>query len=117
MRSTPVSKARLVAQLLAKRFMAEGRMAVVQQPIGSVDDAVQLAASRHKPLVWEQTAAFSGLSVQAVGVEEGKDEPGVVIYAAKGAAKAFKILPKEIDGVKVSVRRIGLVSVNPDQAR
>lgn len=111
-----MSKARLVAQLLAKRFMAEGRMTVIPQSIGSVEEGMQLASSRNKPNAWTETAAFAGLSVQAVGVEEGKAEPGVIIYATKGTAKSFKSLPKEIDEVRIVVRKIGLVSVNPDQA-
>jgi hypothetical protein len=74
------------------RFMAEGRMAVISQPMGTVEDGIQLASSRQKPNLWPETSAFSGLSVQAVGVEEGKQDSGVVIYAAKGTVRSFKAI-------------------------
>ena len=57
-----MSKARLVAQLLMKRFMAQGNLAVAPQRLGSAEDGLQLAAARHKTEVWEETSAFSGLA-------------------------------------------------------
>jgi hypothetical protein len=112
----PVSKARLVAQLLMKRFMAQGNLAVAPQRLGSAEDGLQLAAARHKTEVWEETSAFSGLAVQAVGYEEGKENPGVVVYVTKGSAKALRRFPRAIDDVSVEIVKVGLVSVRPDQA-
>src|SRR5436189_4710585 len=111
----PVNKARLVAQLLVKRFMAEGSISVVPQRLGSAEEGMQLAAAKNKPALWKETEAFAGVAVQAVGHEEGREKPGVVVYATKGSARAFKSLPKAIDDVPVGVKNIGLVSVHPDK--
>ncbi len=112
----PVNKAKLVAQLLMKRFLAQGNLSVVPQRIGSPDDAMQFAASRQKKEIWDETAPFTGLAVQAVGIEEGKDNPGVVVYVVKGSTRDLKRFPKTIDGVPVQLLKIGLVSLRPDQA-
>ena len=58
---------------------------------GSVDEGLQLAAARHKRDAWEETCEFSGLAVQAVGYEEGKEDAGVVVYVTKGSARRFGI--------------------------
>jgi hypothetical protein len=110
-----VSKARLVAQILSKRFLAEGSIAVMpQQRMGSDADGMHLASSKHKPDLWPQTAPFSGLAVQAVGHGVGPEGPVVVIYISKG--RAVKGLPEEMDGVPIVVRSAKLISVSPERA-
>jgi hypothetical protein len=96
--------------------MLQGNLAVAPQKLGSAEDGLQLASAKHKEQAWEATYAFSGLAVQAVGYEEGKEDPGVVVYVTKGSAKALMRFPRELDGVSVEIMRIGLVSVRPDQA-
>ena len=112
----PVGKARSVAQLLMKRFMAQGNLTVVPQRLGSIEEGMQLVGSQNKKEVWEETLAFSGLAVQAVGHEEGKENPGVVVYVTKGSTRALRRFPKTVDDVSVEIMKIGLVSVRPDQA-
>ena len=112
-----MSKARLVAQLLGKRFLAEGCLSVMpQQRLGSDADGMRLASSRNKADLWPQTLAFSGLAVQAVGHGNGPSGPEVVIYVSKSSARALRGLPEEMDGVPISVRKAGLISVSPDRA-
>jgi hypothetical protein len=113
----PVNKARLVAQLLFKRFLADGALAAIPYSLASADEGFQLAAAKRRPDLWEETHAFAGLAVQGVGYEEGKEKPGVVVYVTKGAARELRRFPKEIDGVPIEVRKIGLVSIRPEQTK
>lgn len=97
--------------------MAEGSLAVLpQQRIGSTSDGMQLASARHKEEAWDATLAYAMLAVSAVGHQEGKANGGVVVYISKGSAKALKAVPKEIDGVPIVIRKVGLISINPAQA-
>jgi hypothetical protein len=116
-----VTKARLIAHLLAQRFLIEGKMAVVPRKVGSADDVIQLAAKMKKEEAWEGTVAFANVGVQAVGYSDGaesesgeKTKPYVAIYVAKGLVKDIKALPATLDGVDVLPRRIGLISVHPE---
>lgn len=112
----PVSKARLVAQLLWRRFMAEGSLAIFpQQRLGSADDGMRFASAKNKETAWHETYAYAGLAVSAVGHHDG-ETPGVIIYVSKASATALKSVPKEIDGVAVTIRKIGLISISPDKA-
>jgi hypothetical protein len=120
-----VTKARFVAQLLSKRFMAEGKIQASSHRIGSLDDGLQLAAAKDKEGAWEETGAFSKLVVTSVGVREGKyglgpeeiAKPEVVILAAgKPTARFLKSLPKEIDGVAITVSASTQIGISPDQA-
>lgn len=96
--------------------MAEGSLAVFpQQRLGSADDGMKLASARHKEAAWHDTLAYAGLSVSAVGHREGED-PGVIVYVSKGSARALKPVPKELDGIPVTIRKIGLISISPDKA-
>ena len=96
--------------------MAEGSLAVLsQQRIGSADEGMQLASARHKEKIWEDTQAYAPLAVSAVGHQDGKEGGGVVLYVSKGSAKALKAFPKEIDGVPIMIRNVGLISINPSQ--
>jgi len=119
-RRLSVSRARVVAQLLAKRFMIEGKMTVVPQRLGSPEEGNLLAAKAKEEVAWGETFAFASVAVQAVGYSDGidsesseKPKPEVVIYASKILVKEIKSLPPFIDGVKVRVQKIGLVSVHP----
>jgi hypothetical protein len=80
-----VTKARLVAHLLAKRFMVEGKMAVVPQRIGSPEEGMQLAASKNKEEAWQETAAFGSLMIQAVGFRENGAKAEVVVGVSWGS--------------------------------
>ena len=94
--------------------MAEGSLAVLpQQRIGSADEGMRLASSRQKPAVWDETMAYAKLTVSAVGHQEGKVGGGVVVYVSKGSAKALKGLPAELDGVSITIRKAGLISISP----
>jgi hypothetical protein len=96
--------------------MAEGNLAVFpQQRLASVDDGMKFASSKHKEAAWQETLAYAGLAVSAVSHRDG-GRPGVIIYVSKASARALKALPKEIDGVPVTIRKIGLISISPDKA-
>jgi hypothetical protein len=99
-----------------KRFMAQGNLTVIPQRLGYVEEGMHLASASHKREIWEQTCAFAGLAVQAVGYEEGKDDPGVTVYVTKGSAGELKRFPDTIVDVSVKIVKVGLISVRPDQA-
>jgi hypothetical protein len=117
-----VSKARDAAHLLAKRFMVAGKMSVVPGSIGTSDEGIQLAAKLKREDAWEETQAFAILGVQAVGYSDGiesesgeRSPPEVVVYAAKTTVKEINALAKSVvAGVSVRIRKIGLVTVHPD---
>ncbi len=111
-----MNKARLVAQFLMKRFMAQGNLTANPQRLGYVEEGMQLASAPQKRELWEQTLAFAGLAVHAVGYEEGKEEPGVVVYVTKGSSRFLKRFPTAIDDVPVEIEKVGLISVRPDLA-
>ena len=119
-----MSKARDAAHILAMRFMVAGKMAVVPRSIGTADEGIQLAAKLHKEGAWEETQVFVNLGVQAVGYSDGiesesgvKSPPEVVVYAAKTTVKEIKELANAVvAGVQVRVRKIGFVTVHPDEA-
>lgn len=119
-----MTKARFIAQLLSKRFMAEGRI-TASKPIGSLQDGLQLASAKNKASAWNETEAFSPLSVMSIGVREGKQDqedgqksaPEVVIFATgRPTARLLKALPREIDGISIVVARSTGIGINPDQA-
>ncbi len=77
---------------------------------------MQLAAIQNAQPLWDASEAYVGMEVQAVGFEHGKENPGVVIYATKGSARDFRKLPVEVNGVSVTIRKIGGVNIKPELA-
>jgi hypothetical protein len=107
-------KAKLVAKLLSRRFLTEGKYSLAAGRTGQPGSGMKLAGTQKA--IWEETAGFDDVAVQAVGHEVGVDEPKVVIYATKGSDRAFKKLPQELNGVEVRVRKIGPVTIKPELA-
>lgn len=96
--------------------MAQGSMAACpRMQLASEEEGRLLAARRHKVGAWTETKAFAGLAVSAVGHGTG-DDAGVIVYVSKGSAKALRSVPEEIDGVPITVRKIGLITINPERA-
>ena len=56
------------------------------------------------------------LAVQAVGFEEGVDNPKVHIYLTRASRKLLKSIPNEIDGVPVRAHKMGPITVRPEAA-
>jgi hypothetical protein len=110
-----------LAALLTAQFL-EGGNFTAGMAIHGVDASGLLpAATGQGREVLEFRAAFSvqgygGLSVQAVGHEEGSGEERVHIYVAKGSRKAVAEINVNSSAVAVEINRVGKLIVRPDQA-
>lgn len=65
---------------------------------------------------WSEYPGYSGLSIQAVGYEHGKENPKVHIYVTRGSVGALKKLRSEIDGIPVQINNIGELKIRPEMA-
>ena len=120
-----MTNARFVAQMLSKRFLAEGKIVAASSSIGTREEGLRLASEQGKKDVWEKTEAFTKLAVVSVGFREGKHgldpdvdaKPEVVVFAAgRPPKKLIDSLPKIIDGVRVVVLKTAAAGINPEQA-
>ena len=75
-----ISKAKKVAHLLSRQFLADGSFKLATGQIGA---GMVPAASKRDSLIYEEIHGIHGIAVQAVGYEVGTDEPAVVIYALR----------------------------------
>ena len=110
-----------VADLLAFEFMQRGSFSAAAGPIEAGElfpQSVLRAAHRttNDAFAEDETEAFSNLSVQSVGFEEGSEDPKVHIYVNKGSAKALKLLPDSVDSVKVVIHRTSSLLIRPEAA-
>jgi hypothetical protein len=105
-----------VAQLLAARFLADGRFTAAGVRPGSADDGMLPSTSIDLIDLWSETAGFSGMAVQAVGYQVGVEVPEVMIYATKGSKRDFDQLPNQIGNVAVTVRKFGVLRIDPHLA-
>ncbi|MER2528528.1 MAG: hypothetical protein ABTR07_11425 [Candidatus Competibacter denitrificans] len=105
------STARQVAIDLANCFLADGRYVLAPAPGSGVRPA-----SSSSFLCNLEDAGFSGLSVQSVGYEEGKQNPKVHIYVTRGSLGALRKLEQSIRGVPIKINNIGEIRVRPEAA-
>ena len=103
-----------VAAALSYEFFKEGRYSASIGPI-EVPHLLAAAATTADE-ARRDAAAFGAISVQAVGFEQGTEEPAVHIYLTRGSNRLIKSLPKEVDGVRVRVHQMGAINVRPEQA-
>jgi hypothetical protein len=119
-----VTKAQFAAHLLSVRLLANGKIAGSTEHHGSIEEGFQLACAHNKEEAWAKTEPFTAVTILAVGSREGKygknpgeaAKPEVVVCINKGSARQMKALPKEIDGVPVSLMKTTLIGISPDQA-
>ena len=116
------SPAEIVARKLTAKFLEEGSFALAP-PMGRevIHAAAQAAASGTEEDDVDLdslfgNAGFAGLSVQAVGFEEGGEKEKVHIYVAKGSHRKVESLPVEDGEILIEVNRIGKLLVRPEQA-
>ena len=103
-----------LAAALSYEFYRDGRYAA---SIGPVEVPQLLAAaSASSDEVRRETAGFGGISVQAVGFEQGTDDPAVHIYLTRGGVRMIRGLPDDIDGIPVRAHQMGAINVRPEQA-
>jgi hypothetical protein len=107
--------AREVAEVLAYDFLKEGSFSAA---LGQFELAPPLVAAAVIDRVTSdpEIGAFIGLSVQAVGYEDGVDDPRVFIYLTNGSARFIRSLPSEIADVPVVTLKMGALSVRPQAA-
>ncbi len=103
--------ARDVAIFLSDIFLAEGKYASAPS-LGA--GAMPAAAAGQES--WSEYPGYSGLSIQAVGYEHGKENPKVHIYVTRGSVGALKKLRSEIDGIPVQINNIGELKIRPEMA-
>ena len=112
-----MNKARAVTLRLAARFLEEGSYTAAAAMKGSSLARVipaSAGAADVQPLFAEP--GFAGLAVQAVGYEDGADEPKVHIYVSKGSRKHVEALLTDEGEVEIEVNRIGKLIIKPEQA-
>jgi len=109
-----------VATRLAFEFLRMGRYSASTGPVEVPDlaRAVAVAAPDYEEIAVfaDRVSEFSGLSVQSVGFEEGRDNPKVHIYLTRGSAREIRALPSEIDDVPVLAHKMGAISIRPEAA-
>ena len=107
-----------LAQDLTARFLKAGSFTSAP-PLKSLPGWAAPALAKREELELEAAfveGGFAGLSVQAVGHEEGGKEERVHIYVAKGSRRAIRELLTDGETVPVEVNRIGKLVVRPEQA-
>ena len=104
-----------IATTLGYEFLRDGRFSNSTGPV-EVPPVMQAAAGAAGggADVRHELEAFGGLAVQAVGYEEGVDNPAVHIYLARGSSKLIRSLPSEISGVRVNTQKMGPINVRPE---
>ena len=110
----PRSKAEAIAAELSYGFFRQGRYAMSTGPI-EVPGLIS-AASASPQEARRSVSGFGAISVQAVGHEEGTEDPAVHLYLTAGTVRQIKGLPTEIEGVKIRAHKMGAISVRPEMA-
>ena len=106
-----------VALALTKRFLQAGNY-VLAGTQGHGPHGARPAAAEAPEFPEYEEYGFSGLAVQSVGVEEGKDvdDPRVHVYVTKGSRIPERKIDDDGKTVRVVVNRIGQVVVKPEAA-
>lgn len=103
-----------LAQQLAATYLAGGNFVLSGAlKADAITELMPAAAHAEAAGGYLDEVGFSGLAVQAVGYEEGADEPKIHVYVTKGRHQERDIGP---DGVPVVVDRVGRVMVRPETA-
>jgi hypothetical protein len=112
-----LASAEEVAEALGYDFLRRGNFLTSANALDDSDGETQaVALSLAEQIPTPEREAFGGLLVEAVGFEVGVDNPSVYIYLTRGTNKAIRSLPKEVSGVKVSIQKMGPISIRPDSA-
>jgi hypothetical protein len=107
-------EARVVAQQLAAKFLANGNYTFANPMNAAALGHVMPAASSGQSFAdFFDESGFEGLEVQSIGYEKGAEEPKVHIYVTKGSLKGIKSLPDEEHGVKRTTKGTRTVSLTP----
>ena len=110
----PKSRAEEVAAELSYGFFRRGSYFRSTGPT-EVPGLIE-AASSSPGEATRSVSGFGAISVQAVGFEDGTENPAVHVYPTAGTVRQLKALPTEIDGVKVRAHKMGPISVRPEAA-
>ncbi len=104
----------ILAQQLAAAYLAAGNYAF-SAPLNpdAIPGVMPAAAGAHVADEYMEEVGFSGLAVQAVGYEEGTDDPKIHVYVTKGRHLEREVGP---NNVPVVVDRVGRVMVRPETA-
>lgn len=111
-----MSEAETIAKRLAFEFLREGRYFASSGPVELKIPGAVAAGTVEAFEDFTQQVEYGGLAVQAVGYEEGTENPKVHVYLTHGSARNIKALPKDIGGTAIAVHRVGAISVRPDAA-
>lgn len=102
-----------LSQLLAATFLKNGNYEALGSPFGSSADFAQPAAVSAFEQNFESEAGFAGLAVHSVGYTPGTETEAVIIYVTRGARKALRSLPAEVEGVPVQAQVMGRLQASP----
>jgi hypothetical protein len=106
-----------VATILGLELLRQGNFSAAAGPVlMPLPERVVAVADDERRPVLAYIEGFSGLSVQAVGHDEGVEEPKVHVYLSRGSASLIRRLPQDIDEVPVIAHKMGPVVVRPDAA-
>jgi hypothetical protein len=109
------SNAKEVADGLAYEFLRNGQYSAASGPVElPVLEAAAIADDGEARAYAIHVAEFSGLAVQAVGYEEGSEEPKVHVYLTRGSVRQMRALPDRVDDVPILLHRMGPITVRPD---
>ena len=107
-----------LAMSSAYEFLRNGNYSAAGGPvhIRGLTGVAAAALGEVEEVFAERPDVFAGLAVQAVGCEEGVDNPKVHIYLTRASAKLLKSVPAEIEGVPVRAHKMGPIIVRPEAA-
>jgi hypothetical protein len=106
-----------VATILGFEFLRQGNFSAAAGPVlMPLPERVSAVADDERGPALTYIEGFSGLSIQAVGYEEGVEEPKVHIYLSRGSASIIRKLPHDIEEVPVVAHKMGPIVIRPDAA-
>jgi len=102
-----------LSKLLAASFLKNGNYEALGSSLVGGTAYARPAAVSALEQQFESDSGFSGLAVHSVGYTPGAETEAVIIYVTRGARKALRALPDEVEGVPVTAHVMGKIQASP----